>query len=68
VEWTWGKHIKTERRVLDPAVLFWNPLEDEKLPDQNECLKRAGIDGVVDHTALGDAWQVIQLLRTKYVT
>ena len=68
VEWTWDKCIKTERRVLDPAVLFWNPLEDKKLPSQDECLVRAGIDGKVDHTALGDAWQVIQLLRTKYVT
>ena len=64
----WDGWIKTERRTLDPAVLFWNPLIDKKLPNQDECLVRAGIDGKVDHTALGDAWQVIQLLRTKYVT
>ena len=63
----WDTWIKTERRVLDPAVLFWNPSIDKRLPSQDECLVRAGIDGVVDHTALGDAWQVIQLLRTKYI-
>lgn len=64
----WNDWIKIERRIIDPAVLFWNPLIDDKLPSQDECLVRAGIDGKVEHTALGDAWQVIQLLRTKYVT
>lgn len=64
----WSDRISFKRRVLDPAVLFWNPLEDDDLPNQDTCLQRAGIEGVVDHTAIGDAWQVIQLLRTKYVT
>ena len=67
VDWVWDKFIRTERRVLDPAVLFWNPLEDKVLPNQDTCLQRAGIEGKVDHTALGDAWQVIQLLRNKYL-
>jgi len=29
-------------------------------------LERAGIDSVVGHDAVGDAWQVIQTLRPNY--
>lgn len=65
----WNKYehtINFHRRYIDPANLYWKPQEDSELPNQNECLRRAGINEVVVHTALGDAWQVIQLIRKYY--
>lgn len=51
------------RRAIDPAIMWWNPLEDEKLPSTPECLKRAGLEASGEHTSLGDAWDVIRLVR-----
>jgi inhibitor of KinA sporulation pathway (predicted exonuclease) len=48
--------------VIDPAILFWCPT-DEKLPDTDACLKRAGLDLQTDHTALADARNVVRLMR-----
>lgn len=63
----WNKYFSFQRRTLDPAILFTNFMEDTKLPDLSKCLQRAGIeDNVVTHEAVKDAWQVIQVLRTKY--
>jgi oligoribonuclease len=59
-------HTKLSHRVLDVGPLFVDWKEDQTVPDLATCLKRAGIDGSVKHRALGDAKQVIQLLRTKY--
>lgn len=50
-------------RYIEPAMLFWNPKTDEKLPNLKTCMERAGIEGEVTHTALEDAFQVIKLLR-----
>lgn len=58
--------MKYKRRFIDPAMLYWNPFIDDELPNQDLCLERAGINETVDHTALGDAWQVIQLIRKYY--
>lgn len=49
-------------RTLDPAMLYWQP-EDEVLPDLQTCMKRAGFDGLVMHTAMDDAFAVVRLLR-----
>jgi hypothetical protein len=51
------------RRTLDPAVLYWHPAEDEKLPDTKTCMLRAGLDGEVAHTAVEDALTVVHLIR-----
>lgn len=49
-------------RTLDPAILYWQP-EDTVLPDLQTCMKRAGLDGLVMHNALDDAFAVVRLLR-----
>lgn len=61
----WDK-LDIHRRVIDPATSFVDWKNDNELPDLNLCKKRAGIDGAVAHDAVEDAWDVIQLLRTKY--
>lgn len=58
----WEGIVEFRRRVIDPAVLYVKP-EDEKLPDLQECLKRAGIDRLVSHTAVDDARNVVRLIR-----
>jgi hypothetical protein len=62
----WKDLIKYRHRIIDPSILYidWN--KDENLPSLNECLKRAEIKKTVMHTALEDAWDVIQVLRKKY--
>lgn len=63
----WKKHIQITQRILDPAILFWDPLTDETLPNLEECKRRAGLSTTkVAHTAVEDALDVIELLRTKY--
>jgi len=50
-------------KVLDPGSLYFNNELDWTLPGLDKCKERAGISGKVSHTALGDAWDVIQVLR-----
>jgi hypothetical protein len=61
-----GEIIKFRSRVLDPAILYvdWN--KDDSLPGLSTCKERAGLDPLVTHDALDDAWDVIELLRKKY--
>lgn len=53
-------------RVLDPALLYFDPNQDTALPNLTTCLKRAKIDTEVTHDALGDAMLIVQLLRKYY--
>jgi len=62
----WGRLVKLNRRALDPAILFADFTSDKELPNLTVCKERAGVSGVVTHNALQDAWDVIQVLRTKY--
>jgi oligoribonuclease (3'-5' exoribonuclease) len=55
--------VKFRHRVLDPAILYWRPLDDEKLPDSKTCYERAGLDSTVAHTAIEDALAVVRLVR-----
>lgn len=50
-------------RIIDPAMLFWNPQVDSQLPDTKQCMERAGLEGEVAHTALEDALVVAKLVR-----
>ena len=59
---SWRDSIKTHRRVLDPAMLFWNPAEDEIPPGTGDCQKRSGQDPEVKHTALEDAEAVANMI------
>lgn len=57
------EHIKYVHRVIDPAMLYWNPMVDQRPPDTKTCMERAGLKGEVTHTALGDALVVAKLIR-----
>lgn len=59
--------VKFNHRILDPAMLYYDPeIDTDGLPNTEKCMKRAGILGEVQHTALEDAINVVQLLRNKY--
>jgi len=60
-----NNHVNIHHRVVDPAMFFVRP-DDECLPGSNECLKRAGIDKEVAHTAMEDAADVISLVRIGF--
>jgi hypothetical protein len=62
----WQKLIRTRQRVLDPAILMVDWKNDNSLPNLTTCKERAGIEGVVTHDALEDAWDVIEVLRKFY--
>jgi oligoribonuclease len=53
-------------RNLDPGSLYFDPKVDRKPPDSKTCMKRAGLDGEVAHTALEDAMMVVKLIRKYY--
>lgn len=59
------KRVRFRHRVLDPAVLYFDPSSDEELPDLATCKKRAGLSETVAHTAVSDALDVVQLVRHK---
>lgn len=59
--------VKISHRIIDPAILFFDPKTDDRLPNLEECKKRANIkDTTVAHTALEDAWDIIQVIRYKF--
>lgn len=61
--WCWFRH-----RTLDPAMLYFDPIKDDKVPDTKECIKRCGLDWDEKrlHTAVDDARLVIHLLRRGF--
>lgn len=58
--------VRFRQRILDPSVLFTDWTNDDFLPDLAKCKERAGIDGIVTHDSLLDAWDVIALFRNFY--
>lgn len=62
----WQKLIRTRQRVLDPAIMYVDWMNDLSLPTLTTCKERAGVEGIVTHTALEDAWDVIEVLRKFY--
>jgi hypothetical protein len=61
----WLGFIDVRKRILDPAILYFDVNNDDVLPSLDVCKKRANIDGNVSHNALLDAWDIIQVLRNK---
>jgi hypothetical protein len=57
---------KLAHRGIDMGGQFINWEKDKRVPSFDQCLERAGIDKIVSHKALDDAWDVIRALRTKY--
>jgi oligoribonuclease len=58
-------YFSVAHRVLDPAILYFDVENDTMLPNTSECMKRAGIEGEVAHTAVEDAQVVVDLLKRK---
>jgi hypothetical protein len=58
---------KFHHRVVDPGMMYFDPRNDRVPPDLKECKRRAKLPEVVTHEALDDAWDVIQLVREKYL-
>jgi hypothetical protein len=53
-------------RVMDPAQALLQP-NDKTLPNTEECLKRLGFGPTASHTALGDAFDVVRMVRAQLV-
>jgi hypothetical protein len=62
----WRGLVKFQRRVLDPASHCILP-DDEHIPDLQECLKRCGLEGTVQHTAVDDAIDIIRVIRQRRI-
>lgn len=62
----WQKLIRTRQRVLDPAILCVDWINDTSLPNLTTCKERMNVEGIVTHNALEDAWDVIEILRKFY--
>lgn len=75
----WRDMIRAAHRSYDPAILYFDPKTDDRLPDMDTCCKRAGLlesrnlaDGefgnslTTKHDAIGDAKIVIRLLKAKF--
>ena len=58
-----GQRLRFHHRSYDPAMCFMDWDNDALLPPMSDCMKRAGLEGVVAHTAVEDALVVVKLLR-----
>ena len=59
----WSSAIQIRQRIIDPAVLFMDWQQDSALPNLNECIRRAELEGTVTHDAVQDALDVIRVIR-----
>lgn len=57
-------YIGAKSRVIDPSILYARP-EDDGLPDLTECMKRANLELTSLHSAVGDAIDIVRLLRNE---
>ena len=64
-----GTTVQWHHRILDPGSMYALP-SDEKVPDTNECCRRAGINPADipgnEHTSIHDALVVIALIRKGF--
>ena len=61
-----GRAFKFFHRFIDPMMLYFDPLTMKTPPSLDVCLKLAGIEKEVQHTAVEDAIDVIKCLRFKW--
>lgn len=62
----WKQFIRIQQRIIDPSAYYIDWQNDTSAPSLLTCKERAGIEGIVTHNAIEDAWDVIQLLRKQY--
>ncbi len=55
--------LKISHRTLDPTIKFVDWEKDIEPPNLTECLRRAGMKPTNLHSAVGDALDVIRLMR-----
>ena len=60
-------YVNIHHRVHDCGPMYFNPKVDATSPGLEECLKRAGIEKSVEHSAVADAIDVIRCLRHKWL-
>ena len=58
-----GTKTRLHHRTLDPGSMWVDVVKDNNPPGLEECLKRAGIEKTVEHTAVEDAIDVIKCIR-----
>lgn len=51
------------KRTIDPSILYTDWYEDDVLPSTDLCNRRTNINTQQSHDALGDAINVIELIR-----
>ena len=54
--------INFRKRVIDPAVLYTDFLNDDMVAEMKVCKERAGLGSIVTHNALEDSWDVVMLI------
>jgi len=59
------RHVHIRHTILDPGTLYMEK-EDKQIPCLGMCLRRAGLDSNVAHTAVEDALDVVKLFRYKF--
>jgi hypothetical protein len=59
------RFVTFKHRVIDPGM-YYHQKEDDVPPDTALCLKRANLEGSVQHRAVDDAKDVIRLVRTHF--
>lgn len=63
----WGRLVRADPAMLDPAAFYLNWRKDSRLPSMSICKARARFaDREVAHEALADALDVVRLLRPFY--
>jgi len=62
----WNNLIKIRHRIIDPSLYYINWKQDTVPPSLDQCLERAGFNKKVQHLAIEDAWNVVELLRKFY--
>jgi len=63
----YGKLLVFRHRGIDPTTYFIDWENDEVPPGLGDCKKRCGLNEIISHKSLEDAWDVIQVLRSKYI-
>ena len=61
----YGDLVLCNARILEPAMLYFDPMSDEQIPNMDLCSKRIGLEGydTMTHRAFSDCERVITLLR-----
>lgn len=59
------EHYNIHRRLIDPAILYVDFINDTELPNLSLCKERAGLNSIVTHNALDDAWDIVLLIVNK---